>query len=92
MNKDDVESPTPVVHTSDVSKGSVSVGRENLHRTLAPHASYEGAHRFDPTAEWCPEEEKRVILKTDLRLMIWLCLMVRPNCFTNYSVIRTDSC
>lgn len=62
--------------SSDVSKAHVEVGRENLHAALPPHESYEGAHRFDPTASWDPEEERRVVRKTDIRLLSWLCLMV----------------
>jgi hypothetical protein len=59
------------------SKGSPAVGQENLAGVVPPHESYEGHHRFDPIASWTPEEEKKVVLKTDLMLMTWLCLMVR---------------
>ncbi|MBE3044964.1 hypothetical protein IMZ48_20880 [Candidatus Bathyarchaeota archaeon] len=77
MAKDDIKtsrSPDPIV---DIDKGRVTIGRENLHAALPPHASYEGGHRFDPLAEWSPEEEKAVVRKTDLRLLTWLCVMVR---------------
>ena len=78
MTKDDLESTRSAVDPiADVNKGHIIVGRENLHRTLPPHSSYEGGHRFDPTAEWTPEEEKTVIRKTDWKLLTWLCLMVR---------------
>ena len=60
----------------DLNKGQVAVGRENLHGALPPHASYEGGHRFDPLAQWSPEEEKAVVRKTDIRLLTWLCVMV----------------
>lgn len=53
------------------------VGRENIHAALPPHADYEGRHRFDPYASWTAEEEKRVVRKTDIRLLSWLCIMVR---------------
>lgn len=77
MSKADVEIAAPSVErTSDVDKGSVAVGRENLHAAVAPHASYEGGHRWDPSATWTPEEEKAVIRKTDLKLLTWLCVMV----------------
>ena len=77
MGKDDVEVPPPTIeHSSDVDKNSVAVGRENLHGAVAPHASYEGGHRWDPTATWTAEEEKVVIRKTDLKLLTWLCVMV----------------
>ncbi|KAL4899365.1 hypothetical protein BDW74DRAFT_115835 [Aspergillus multicolor] len=57
------------------SKIPPAVGQENLAGVTPPHASYEGHHRFDPTATWTEEEEKRVVWKTDLMLMTWLCLM-----------------
>lgn len=37
---------------------------------------YEGRHRFDPEAKWTAAEERRVVWKTDLRLLSWLCLMM----------------
>lgn len=76
MAKDDIESTRSVEPVADVDKGQAAIGRENLHRTLPPHSSYEGGHRFDPLAEWTPQEEKAVIQKTDLKLLTWLCLMV----------------
>lgn len=78
MTMGDLESTRSAVDpVPAVSKGKVVVGRENLHSTLPPHSSYEGGHRFDPSAEWTPQEEKTVIWKTDLKLLSWLCLMVR---------------
>lgn len=62
----------------NLSKASPAVGQENLAGVIPPHESYEGHHRFDPTASWSVKEEKKVIFKTDLMLMTWLCLMVRP--------------
>ncbi|KAH6894434.1 major facilitator superfamily domain-containing protein [Thelonectria olida] len=78
MGNLDIEArPATLVRSDsgDVAKGQVEVGRENLHAALPPHESFEGAHRFDPTASWAPEEERRVVRKTDLRLLTWLCLM-----------------
>ncbi|KFX93064.1 hypothetical protein O988_07003 [Pseudogymnoascus sp. VKM F-3808] len=60
-------------YTSKIS--AVRVGRENLSDTLPPHEDYEGRHRFDPGATWTPAEERRVILKTDLYLLSWICVM-----------------
>ncbi|KAL6233621.1 hypothetical protein BDW75DRAFT_251909 [Aspergillus navahoensis] len=57
------------------SKAPPAVGQENLFGVTPPHESYEGHHRFDPSATWTEGEEKRVVLKTDLMLMTWLCLM-----------------
>lgn len=52
------------------------VGRSELADITPPHESYEGKHRFDPTASWSIEEERRVVWKTDLKLLPWLCLMM----------------
>jgi hypothetical protein len=52
------------------------VGRENLSDALAPHESYEGRHRYDPGATWTEQEERRVVWKTDLYLLSWICVMV----------------
>ncbi|KAL0059372.1 hypothetical protein AAF712_013883 [Marasmius tenuissimus] len=51
------------------------VGRENLADTLTPHETYEGRHRFDPNATWTPAEERKVVRKTDLYLLSWICVM-----------------
>ena len=53
------------------------VGRDNLYDSTPPHASYEGLHRYDPNAKWTAEEEARVVRKTDLYLLTWICFMVR---------------
>lgn len=65
-NEDDLQS----------SKGPVAVGQEHLATVIPPHESYEGYHRFDPTASWTPQEERRAVLKTDVFLLSWICLMV----------------
>lgn len=54
-------------------KPTAEVGRDHI--DLRPHESYEGANRWDPSAEWTPEEEARVVRKTDFLLLSWLCLM-----------------
>ncbi len=61
----------------------VEVGREHLSDAVPPHESYESRHRWDPSATWTEDEEKRVLFKTDMMLMSWLCVMVditRPTC------------
>jgi hypothetical protein len=58
------------------SKLSVAVGQSQLAGVTPPHESYEGYHRFDPTASWSPKEERSVVFKTDLMLLTWICLMV----------------
>ncbi|KAH5988038.1 hypothetical protein HBI82_207050 [Parastagonospora nodorum] len=57
-------------------KAPTRVGREELADIVRPHESYEGLHRFDPEASWTIEEERKVVRKTDLRLLSWLCLMM----------------
>lgn len=72
-------------HVSDVA-----IGRENLADSLPPHESYEGKHRWDPKAVWTPQEEAKVVWKTDLYLLLWLCVMVRfvPFHGNEYKVIN----
>lgn len=51
------------------------VGRENLADAIPPHESYEGRHRYDPSATWTEAEERKVVRKTDLLLLSWICIM-----------------
>ena len=78
---DDIESRvTPPGTIEEVpSKPTIEVGREHLHSAIPPHDTYEGRHRFDPQATWSPQDEKRVVRKTDLRLLSWLCIMVKSS-------------
>ena len=70
----DTISKPELVSTNSFTKDTThEVGRTNI--PLQPHDSYEGAHRWDPDATWTAEEEARVVRKTDLRLLTWLCLM-----------------
>lgn len=62
--------------TTELSKDSIGVGQEQLAGVTRPHESYEGYHRFDPLASWTPKEERAVILKTDILLLSWVCVMV----------------
>lgn len=71
---DDSISKPELVSTTSFTKDTLNeVGRTKI--PLRPHESYEGAHRWDPDATWEAEEEARVVRKTDLRLLSWLCLM-----------------
>ena len=47
----------------------------HLGKYYAPIDSYEGKHRYDPTARWTPEEEKRLVRRLDWRICSWCCLM-----------------
>lgn len=81
MDTKDIEAPVehPAKAVSDVASiteaSDVHVGRNHLADVVPPHESYEGFHRFDPSATWTAEEEQRVVRKTDMYLLSWLCLM-----------------
>ncbi|KAL4891568.1 MFS transporter [Aspergillus ambiguus] len=57
------------------SKGAENVGQQCLAGVTPPHESYEGYHRFDPSATWTPREERAVVWKTDMLLLTCICLM-----------------
>ena len=64
-----ISKPELVSTASYTKEIPTEVGRTNIH--LQPHESYEGAHRWDPEATWTPEEEARVVRKTDWTLLTW---------------------
>ncbi|ORY73438.1 major facilitator superfamily domain-containing protein [Leucosporidium creatinivorum] len=45
-----------------------------LAKYYEPPEEYEGKHRFDPSARWTPEEEKKILRKVDLRVCLFVCL------------------
>ncbi|KAI5200787.1 hypothetical protein E4T39_05573 [Aureobasidium subglaciale] len=61
------------VFTLQLSRASTLVERPL--DTTAPHQSFEGREFYDPHAAWTPEEESKVKLKTDIRLLGWLSVM-----------------
>lgn len=87
MGNPDIETSSAIAQrvSVEITKTQVGVGREQLSDALPPHADYEGGHRWDPSATWTPEEERRAVRKTDLKLLSWLCLMV---CVASELVIR----
>ena len=62
------------IHDKRLSS-QVSTDQGHLVDTLEPHDSYEGKHRWDPTATWTPQEEAAVVRKTDFYLLTWICIM-----------------
>ncbi|KAJ3515517.1 hypothetical protein NM208_g14954 [Fusarium decemcellulare] len=75
MGNADIEATPTVAARASVDIKNIGVGRTELHSALPPHDTYEGGHRWDPSATWTPEEEKKAVRKTDLKLLTWLCLM-----------------
>lgn len=74
----EIEKGAPIRKASTISEHQISkavVGRENIADALPPHESYEGNHYWDPSATWTAEEEARVVRKTDLYLLSWICVM-----------------
>lgn len=54
------------------------------------HAHFEGREFYDPHATWTSQEESRVKLRTDIRLLGWLSIMVFGNTFPLYNATITD--
>jgi hypothetical protein len=82
------------VSNGDASASQISgvqIGRENLSDSVAPHETYEGRHRYDPGATWTKQEERKVVRKTDLYLLSWICVMVRQFS-TSYDKRMANRC
>lgn len=58
------------------TKVPTAITQGNLDNVISPHEAYEGYHRFDPAATWTVQEERKVVFKTDLMLLSFICLMV----------------
>lgn len=52
----------------------------------ALHAHFEGREFYDTRANWTLEEESRVKLKTDIRLLCWLSIMFFGNVLHQHSL------
>lgn len=76
MGRDIEIAPTRTSEDVGSLKTPTKVGRGELAEIIPPHDSYEGRHRYDLTATWTDAEEKRVVFKTDLFLLSWLCVMM----------------
>ncbi|KAJ5209334.1 hypothetical protein N7449_003713 [Penicillium cf. viridicatum] len=76
----DEENNNPKVPT-DTTQGSLA-------SVTTPHESYEGYHRFDPSATWTAKEERNVVFKTDLMLLSFICLMV---CFPFSGLMKVNA-
>ncbi|MCJ1230111.1 hypothetical protein MMC12_006782 [Toensbergia leucococca] len=48
---------------------------EGLQEFYVPIASYEGRHRYDPTAQWTEKEERSLIRRLDYKICSWVCFM-----------------
>lgn len=44
-------------------------------RGVYEKARYENRHRFDPAYKWTAEEEKKLVRKIDMRIMVWAWVM-----------------
>ncbi|WBW71653.1 pantothenate transporter liz1 [Schizosaccharomyces osmophilus] len=47
----------------------------NVREAYYPIDTYENNHRFDPFFRWSWREEKRLVRKMDLFIMLWTCVM-----------------
>ncbi|KAI0916391.1 hypothetical protein AcV5_003347, partial [Taiwanofungus camphoratus] len=45
-----------------------------LAKHFMPPDSYEGKHRFDAEATWTVDEERRLLRKIDIRVMVFVCI------------------
>lgn len=58
------------------SESDAPVQEASLAEVTPPSTDYEGYGHWDPTMTWTPEEERKVILKTDMFLLTALCCMM----------------
>ena len=70
-------SDVPVAGEADKSSSNpfLDPAVADHYRKLYEDAEYECRHVFDPTAEWTPEEEKKIVRKLDWHVAAFACLM-----------------
>lgn len=51
-------------------------------------AKYEGRHRFDPSYKWTAAEEKKLLRKIDLKIMLWAWVMFCALDFNRRNINR----
>lgn len=62
---------SPDVYETSIARTDSNAAFETdsrLEDFYKPIESYEGYHRYDPSFQWTPAEEKKVIRKIDLRI------------------------
>ena len=62
----------------DTKRASIHTGANEetgLQQYYIPIDTYEGRHRYDPTAQWSHQEEKKLIRKLDYKICAWVCFM-----------------
>ncbi|KAH6695358.1 major facilitator superfamily domain-containing protein [Plectosphaerella plurivora] len=71
----DSDSPRDIEARVVKAKGDIVFAGGASDRLYEPIPEYEGRHRYDPTAEWTEEEEKKLVKKLDWRICSWVCVM-----------------
>lgn len=64
------DSSTSIPAYSSADGGGAFSHETSLNRFYKPIAEYEGAHRYDPAAEWTEVEEKRIVKKVRIPIQI----------------------
>ncbi|THH13238.1 hypothetical protein EW146_g6954 [Bondarzewia mesenterica] len=56
-----------------------------------PSAKYENRHRFDPSARWTYREEKALVRKIDLRVMLWTAISFSALNLDRYNLSQANT-
>lgn len=68
----ELNTPAGAVHGIDPSKHTATFETFGDDSYYTPIDNYEGKHRYDPTFEWEPQEEKKLVRKVT-KYMISIC-------------------